>query len=689
MKMTQTTQDTVQISFSEKEFCQIVYTLTFADKRVSCTDISLKDSYITVQFGTIGSVTDSLTLQGGLLTVQRTWNLLQEGPFRFQATFQYGESKRDYQMMVPSVWYRENTHGKGSYPSSKIATNWSFLETRMSVPSCMQLFDGEKSLCIATEAATDEQYISSVTNTRNGFIISIPGSEWPYSYQGKKSLVDTSKEALPSLQVTELPYQYKRTFYVANIPISDNLVGYRHFLQSLPFPPQKSPTQLSWDQWFEYKLTRLLNMVRISDTKQAYLIMGEGNGEVQDVYEFTSASFLVKSLQGAYEMALASRYTPSLPCLIQARNRLATLFSLPNDAMLLATIAQKIGTFFLQAEQQPGSFQDCHDLKKNIWGGYLGIGEHDEFRYLVNSRCNGEAMKQYVQLAHILQEYGLDGEPFLDVAKRVARFYCDAQLSNGSLGRWWTTKGKPVDINGTNGAYIASFFTVLYPLLQENDPLKIELFSALNKAYTFYAQLAHEGNFYGDTLDADSCDKEAGVALMEFFLDFYDLEGDKRYVQSAETAANFILLWIWQTDSFLAKDSPLGRAGFQTEGMTSVSVAHHHLDFYGMHIAYDFLRLAEALNSPFFHAQAMKMIRACNQLLCTEDNLLGRDESFVGWQPEQINHTRWEYFDRKEKMEGFYDIDIAWVTVLTLGSYQKITTRFPNLLQEGAHENNN
>ena len=120
---------------------------------------------------------------------------------------------------------------------------------------------------------------------------------------------------------------------------------------------------------------------------------------------------------------------------------------------------------------------------------------------------------------------------------------------------------------------------------------------------------------------------------------------------------------------------------FSTVGMTSVSVAHHHMDFYGMSMAYDFLRLHEATGDGFYREQAVLMMNACRQLIGTKQNSLGRSSRFLGWQPEQINYTDWDYFDRPERFCGTYGIDIAWVNVLGLSSYLKIKRRFPAALE--------
>lgn len=662
----------------------LTYGLTYNAKRQNPTSITIDQERVVANFGSVATIVDHITERGGLIVVERTWKLKSAGSYRLQTTLEYLDQHGPSRLFIPALWYEDNIKGTGVFPSLKIASTWSFLETRMAVPCCGQLSDGSVLFSCATEAATEATFLASLTADRNRFIISIPGSEWPYRYLGKRSLEPTALDERTAIAVPPSGLTYRRPFYFSLQHERDSLAGYCAFIAQLP--PQRrieAPKPLTWNLWSEYKMVRLINLVRPSSDALAYLIMGEGNGEVQPVYEFTAASFLVKSLQGAYILASITAYEPQTQSLKQARSRLAARFGLTDDRLLLANVAKLIGDFFLNAEREPGFFLDNHDLQSGAWGGYLGIGEHPEFRYMANSRCNGEAMKHYVLLYQRLLEHGIVTDTYLALCKRVARFYIEAQLSGGSFGRWWTAKRKPGDIQGTNGAYIGSFFTVLLPLLDESDPLKDEVRSALHKAYTHYGRLADEGSFYGDTLDADSCDKEAGVALLSFFLDLYEREGESRHLTSAKSAARFIVQWIWQQDSYLDPESPLGAAHFRTKGMTSVSVAHHHLDFYGMAIAYEFFRYHRYSGDDFFLSQGRAMIEACRQLVATEQGGMGRDDSFVGWQAEQLNHTDWEYFNRPHLMGGHYDIDIAWVTVLTLGSYLLIEDEFPSVLEEG------
>lgn len=294
-------------------------------------------------------------------------------------------------------------------------------------------------------------------------------------------------------------------------------------------------------------------------------------------------------------------------------------------------------------------------------------------------------MLSYIRLYEHTLSRGNPVTDFLELPKRVAAFYLKNQLTgeeDGSFGRWWSLGGVPVDTLGTNGAYIVSFLCALEPYWED----AASLHHGVEKAGNYYLNLAERGDFFGDTLDADSCDKESGVALLTMFLDLFERDGDRKWLKGAGLAADFILPWIWQYDCRFFDSTPLGSRSFGTSGMTSVSVAHHHLDFYGMIIAYEFLRFREYTGRQLFWKQAVLMMDSCRQLLADEDDLLGRSPEDLGWQPEQINHTRWDYFSRPEFCSGYFDIDIAWVTVLGLGAYHKILRRYPEIIGGGEGE---
>lgn len=672
----QVTPNGIEIVRQGLPTCSSTCSVTCSDEKLERLDTVRRDQEVTTRFAGHVTVTDQWHEADGLLVLRRQWSLKKPGAYRLHNYFFYDDDGKENQVLIPAVWYEDNEQGKGSYPTVEQGAYWAFKENRMPIPGCIQLFNGDSVFCCATSPAEDMEHLCSSSWDTHGIRMTIPGYEWPYSYRGKCALVSTADEPHPCIEITE-PTMYERTFWIQIKHSKDRLGTYKLFIDAirkqLPLP---EPQDCSWDMYNEAKTTRILNLIQKSSAGEAFLKMGEGNGEFQPVYEFTAASFLVKSLEAATCLVVQDPMAGD-PA---ARKRISQLFAFPDDASLLVTVARLIGLFFLRAESPQGIYRDCYDLEKKYFGGYLGIGEHQEFKDLVNSRCNGEAMKQYVLLYKALRDQGVEVPEFLELAKRVAVFYCDNQLSTGSFGRWWTPVGMPVNTLGTNGAYIGSFMISLLSVLGEQDELRGHILSSVHKAYAFYSEMADEGAFYADTLDADSCDKEAGLALLAFFLDLYELQPDARYLESAVQAANFVSLWIWQTDQAFPQDSPLAVEHFSTTGMTSVSIAHHHMDFYGMAIAYDFLRLHEATGDAFYYDQALLMMNACRQLVGTKERPLGRSPEFLGWQPEQINYTDWDYFNRPSNFCGVYDIDIAWVNVLGLGAYLKIKGRYPSVL---------
>ncbi len=641
----------------------------------------------------VAEIRDILKREGDLLVVERTWTLLVPGKWVLKTGFTV-DFPGTAEALIPAVMYKENREGQGSFPRG--SDGWSFLESRTPLPSCVGLYGGGEAFFCCTEPGRCAETVSSATAElqpgRSTVEIWIPGSEFPSVYTGKKNLEPALPDELEALQIkaSDIPYKISRTFYcrAGDAPGGSPFSAYSAFVEALegqePFS-RPVTTALGWDRYAQLKTAHLFSLVETYEGgKGLFFTMGRNNGALQPIYNFTAGSFLVKSLEGAVILARIGEkeLAPFLEeKLCSLGDRIDEEVGEDAGAYLWA-LAERVGRFFLQGETIPGIHRDCYDPLRKIWGGYLGISEHDAYRHLVNARCNGEVMRSYLDLYEKSVSRGKPVVEFLELPRRVASFYLKNQLKGenaGSFGRWWSLDGDPVDSLGTNGAYIVSFLCALEPYEKDPGPLV----QALGAAGNFYLELADRGEFFGDTLDADSCDKESGVALLTMFLDLYERDGNPEWMTGAAKAADFVLSWVWQYDCWFSPATPLGCRKFRTTGMTSVSVAHHHLDFYGMLIAYEFLRYAEFSGRILFKRQAVLMMSTCQQLMADQEDLLGREEQDLGWQPEQINHTRWDYFGREAYTSGHFDIDIAWVTILGLGAYQRICRRYPAILEEG------
>ena len=559
-------------------------------------------------------------------------------------------------ILVPAVWYLGNNEGEGVFPSERKAQYWCFDEQRMPIHG---MIAGKKErgwIYLWLSSAVCEEYLMSAGWDKQGFVFHLPSEEFPFSYRSKAILADGEKKSI-ELKEGEC---FKRTVCIYSTEEENPYLAFKEIIYS--YFNESTQVRDGWDYYEKTKLHHLVSMVRPTTDGKATIIMGSGNGEVDDVYQFTAGSFLVKALEAATVFYSCS------PAILDKRDRqyLASILQdNPDNPELFENLAKNIGEYFLSSETAEGFYQDCVNLNTGERGGYLGISEHPEYRNLMNSRCTGEAMSSYLDL------YRQTGDKrFKELPERVASFFLRFQLSDGSFGRWWDSQGNCVDSKGTNGSYIALF---LLKLGVSGEPIE--------KALNYYSSLAIHGGFHGDTLDADSTDKEAGVSILALMLEGIE-KGYKEnaLLEAADIAASFILTWIWQEDTIFPKGSPLEELNFHTEGMTSVSVAHHHLDFYGMLIAYLYLRLWRITGEDIWHNQAIRLMNACQSLIADEGNgFLGRSPEYYGWQPEQMNHTHWDYFQDGIDKAGTYGIDIAWLNVLGLSSFRHIKHDFPSL----------
>ena len=608
-------------------------------------------------------LSDRFTFSEGLVRVDRSWKISQPGSW--QLGFGYCPDPNLRQWLVPSVMYDRNVMGSGRFPRGDIDTGWSFREDRIPLPSCSILHNGSDWQAVFAAPSRDDAHISSIKtclrDDKPAFEIRVPYTEEPRTYTEKGIVIGgLSKAGERLFKIAKTPFLYSRSFYIAYgrcQHISEIFMRLADLALGEFAAPGGGPPAADWSEIASLKFNHLRYLL-IDDSKITAIKMGRGNGLFQSFYEFAAGSFLVRGLEGATIFARAGKES--------------------GDRKYL-DIAERIGEFFLAGALPNGLHRDCYSLKDGRWGGYIGVGTPPELQDGANTRCNGEVMVNYLRLYRLLKEEGRDRPEFRDLAAKNAAFYLEHQLGGveeGSFGRWWDISGSPMNTLGTNGAYIVSLLVELEKITGRRDDID----RALEKAGRYYASLVDKNAFYADTLDADCVDKEAGVALLRAFLDLYERSHSEFYLRYARLSAGFVLSWMYTYSVAFDPRSPLGRRDFKTQGMTSVSVAHHHLDFYGFYIAYDFLRLRQASGEELWKRCALIMIGACSQLISNPRDRLGKSEDFLGWQPEQLNQTNWDYKHRILGAKGRFHTCVAWTVVLTLGAMLDIRQRFPDIL---------
>lgn len=611
-------------------------------------------------------ITDCFDWDDDVLVVSRKFELKRQG--KWKLFFEYRpETDSRPQWMIPSVVYHENRHGKGKFPTGGLEKGWSFREDRIPVPSCSILFDGKKNTAVWCNPAGDEKYISSVktylANEKPIFEITVPYTEEPFTYTDKgiaSSGLKKRVEKFINLKKSEVPLMVERVFYCGYFGNTPPLRILRKIADHCEKAFADHPADISSSDIgtiASLKLKHLLFMV-VDDGKTAGIQMGKGNGIFQGFFNYTTGSFLGKSVEAACIIARAGEELnrPEWICL-----------------------SERIGNFFMKGLLPGGLHYDTFHLGKKQWAGYVSLAPDKRLTKGVNARCNGEVMLQYMRLYRVLLRNGITHDDYVEMAKDNLQFYVQNQLHDqyeGSYGRWRDKYGNVLNAEGTNGAYVISEIIEWMKMKGEDTHLTVSLM----KAAGYYKMLVGKLSFYADTLDADCVDKEAGIALMRAFLDLYEYYRQDDFLGYAEKCACYILSWLWMYNVPFNPGSPAGKEQFRTKGMTAVSVGHHHLDFYGMYIAFDFLRLWEHGKDPFWKQQAMNMISACMQLVSSPGKLLNRSDKYMGWQPEQVNQTNWTYHHPVLGSKGKFHTCVAWNTVLTLGAMLEIRDRFPMIM---------
>lgn len=606
---------------------------------------------------------DELIAGEGLITIKRRWKVTSPG--RWQMLFNYQPSTDLWRWLVPSVMYDKNEMGAGHFPRGGVEKGWSFREDRIPIPSCSILHDGSHWQSVFTSPSLKESEISSVkthiAEGRTAFEVSVPYREDPFTYTEKGILIGgLTANTAKFFVINNVPFEYARDFFIAFGQcghVSEIFVKLASLALALSDARSADHEKSDWSKIAALKFHHLKYLL-IDKPGITAVQQGKGNGLFQSFHNYASGSFLTRGLEGAVIFARAARELGN----INYRD-----------------IAERIGQFFLAGALPNGLHRDSYSLKDGRWGGYMGVGTPQELINGANTRCNGEVMVNYLRLYRLLKDAGRNRDDFLDLALKNAGFYISHQLQggeDGSFGRWWNPDGSPLNTLGTNGAYMVSLLVELEKITGRRD----DIAEALEKAGRYYASLVDNNAFYADTLDADCVDKEAGCAVLRAFLDLYERSHSEFYLHYARLAAGFVLSWMFTYNVAFNPKSPSGKRDFKTLGMTAVSVAHHHLDFYGLFIAYDFLRLWEAGGEELWKQCALIMIGPCRQLISDRFDLLGRSEDFTGWQPEQVNQTNWDYKLRYFGTKGRFHSCVAWPVVLTLGAMLDIRDRFPDIL---------
>ncbi|HEX7569706.1 MAG TPA: hypothetical protein VF492_04315 [Verrucomicrobiae bacterium] len=127
--------------------------------------------------------------------------------------------------------------------------------------------------------------------------------------------------------------------------------------------------------------------------------------------------------------------------------------------------------------------------------------------------------------------------------KQYVDWLLPQQRENGSFPRRWKPGSNEVEEPTGTASYNPVPLLVL--MSEETGDAKYKA-SAIRAAEYVWANFGTRGLFVGGTIDNPNItDKEAGMLSMEAYLSLYDSTKEPKWLERAQTAANFTESWIW------------------------------------------------------------------------------------------------------------------------------------------------
>ena len=548
---------------------------------------------------------DKTLLENDVLTViERHWE--KNNKFYFIVEYNFTPTY----LMIPGILYNGNNYGSHLFPKFTLAKMWFFREDRCTLPSAAIVENSKYVLAVFTEPARSDEELSCVGVRGNKIIIRIPWMEIPLSYSRKQHFSHRV------ITYFKHPVEYKRKFYI--IFTNYRKLGYTrgfHFVLDYAWELFGEDVIIDKKQLYDYLKLKVQFAINWH-----YIKLKHVSSFLQFLIPNTpicggliSASFTGKAL----EMALA----------------LYRLYLMNGDKKL-KEIAFSVANFHCRGLRKNGLLLTDYHIFRRRWVGYFF-----KKRKFANTRQIGEALYALLRLYKLAKSRNEENKLWLLVAMKVGNFFLRNQLKNEDFGCWWSLDGKGVKTDGTNGAYIIWFLTELYEITKNSKYLE-----TAEKAMNFYLhKYVNNDVYWGDTLDANTIDREGAHGIMKAALLLYEKTGKTIYLKIAERAAYFILSWMLFWNIPFNKRTLLGRLNFKSKGWTIVSVENQHLDPYGLIIAPDFIRLSKFTGKKLWYEVGLLMARSVIDFFFTISKH-GLDPLFIGYQPEQIYHTEWSYF---------------------------------------------
>lgn len=211
------------------------------------------------------------------------------------------------------------------------------------------------------------------------------------------------------------------------------------------------------------------------------------------------------------------------------------------------------------------------------------------------------------------------------------------QRSDGSFGTYYDVNtGEVKEWDGAGGLmWIPAFISA-----SEYFDDSIYKDAAL-KAGEYYSKFVEDEYIYGAPEDVHlTPTSEDGYNALIAYISMYEAFEDEKWLELAETAADWMLSFRWTYNVKFPEFTILGKYDYKTIGADLASPANNHLHPYGLICHSELLKLWEYTGDTYY------LSRAADNLACFQQFIARYDGDFnarTGMVSEQWYHTNWNH----------------------------------------------
>lgn len=259
----------------------------------------------------------------------------------------------------------------------------------------------------------------------------------------------------------------------------------------------------------------------------------------------------------------------------------------------------------------------------------------------------------------LLKQIGIDAQKGENAIKKVCDFYLD-NYPTGGFPQILNANGKVKVREGCAGVMVMLGLIEGYKYFKNSKYL-----ARAKSAFEFYyGTYLSNSVAAGGALDTYCIDKESAGPVLRSALLLYELTGEDRYLNCANNIAHYLMTWAFYHDVEFDKDTDCYACNLKTTGGTAVSVAHHHIDCWGLFYVPDLYELYKLTGKKSFlnHAQALWTFTV--QYISDGNMKLHGMVRPIGAQNEGVLQCNWHAID--EKKGQLNDWLVTWVNTFKL-----------------------